>query len=232
MKWTTKTRGRARALLPTIAVLIASVGLAACGNDDDDIVGINPTAVTTFNDASFNFATLHTFALPDSVVHFNPLTGTPLTVTREFDAVALNTVRADLIARGYTQVTAGAGVTPDFVVLVGATATTNYNAFVGYPWFSTWGFYGGWAFYAPGFDTSWGIVYPWYTTTGVTAYGRGTLVVTIIPSGPTINPLAKTIRAVWAGVATSLLDGNVTAAGVSAAIDQMFALSPYLTAVP
>jgi hypothetical protein len=80
MKWTTKTRGRARALLPTIAVLIASVGFAAC-NDDDDIVGINPTAVTTFNDASFNFATLHTFAMPDTVVHFNPLTGTPLTAS-------------------------------------------------------------------------------------------------------------------------------------------------------
>ena len=230
MTWTTKTR-RARALLPTIALLAASAGLWAC-NDDDDIVAVNPTAVTTFNDPSFNFASLHTFAMPDTVVHFAPLTGTPLTVTRQFDQTALNQVRADFLARGYTQVTAGAGVTPDFVVLVGATATTNYNAFVGYPWFSTWGFYSGWAFYAPGFDTSWGIVYPWYTTTGVVAYDRGTLIVDLIPTGPTINPLTKTIRSVWAGVATTLLDGNVTAAGVSAAIDQMFALSPYLTAVP
>jgi len=139
------------------------VGLGACG-DDDDIVAVNPTAVTTFNDASFNFASLHTFAMPDTVVHFAPLTGTPLTVTRQFDQTALNQVRADFLARGYTQVTAGAGVTPDFVVLVGATATTNYNAFVGYPWFSTWGFYSGWAFYAPGFDTSWGVVvYHGYT---------------------------------------------------------------------
>lgn len=232
MTWTTKTRRRARAFLPTIAVLVGSVGFAAC-DSDDDIVAINPVPiVTTFNDASFNFSTLKTFAMPDTVVHFNPLTGTPLAVTREFDRVALNQVRADLLARGYVQVTAASGVTPSFVILVGTTATDNYNAFVGYPWFGTWGFYSGWAFYAPGFDTSWGIVYPWYTTTGVVAYGRGTLIVDMIPTGPTINPLAKTIRSVWAGVATSLLDGTITAAGVSAAIDQMFALSPYLVAAP
>jgi len=232
MTWTTKTRGRARAFLPTIAVLVASAGFAACGDDDDIVAVIPTTAVTTFNDASFNFSTLKTFAMPDTVVHFAPLTGTPLAVSRQFDQVALNQVRADLIARGYVQVTAGSGVTPSFVVLVGATATTNCNAVVGYPWYGTWGFYSGWAFYAPGFDTSWGIVYPWYTTTGVVAYDRGTLIVDLIPTGPTINPLTKTIRSVWAGVATTLLDGNVTAAGVSAAIDQMFALSPYLTAVP
>ena len=233
MTWTTKTRGRARAFLPIIAVLVASVGFAAC-DDDDDIVAVVPVnpIVTTFNDASFNFSTLKTFAMPDTVVHFAPLTGTPLAVTRQFDQVALNQVRADLIARGYVQVTAGSGVTPSFVVLVGATATTNYNAFVGYPWYGTWGFYSGWAFYAPGFDNSWGIVYPWYTTTGVVAYDRGTLIVDMIPTGPTINPLAKTVRSVWAGVATSLLAGNITAADVTAAINQMFALSPYLVAAP
>jgi len=57
-------------------------------------------------------------------------------------------------------------------------------------------------------------------------------IVDMIPTGPTINPLAKTVRSVWAGVATSLLAGNITAADVSAAIDQMFALSPYLVAAP
>src|SRR6476646_8710610 len=120
MTWTTKTR-RARALLPTIALLAASVGLGACG-DDDDIVAVNPTAVTTFNDASFNFASLPTIAMPDTVVHFAPLTRTPLTVTRQFDQTALNQLGADFLARGYTQVPAGAAVRPFFLELAATTA--------------------------------------------------------------------------------------------------------------
>jgi hypothetical protein len=233
MTWTTKTRGRARAILPSLA-LLAGAGLAGCDDKNDILAVITPVqtvVVTTFKDPVFDFATLHTFSMPDTVIHFDPLTGTPLSVTRQFDATALQAVRQNLLARGYTEVTAGAGITPSFVVLVGATATENYNAFVGYSWFNVWGFYNGWAFYAPGFDNSWGIVYPWYPTSGVTAYARGTLVTTIIPT-LTINPLAKNISAAWAGVATSLLNDGVTAAGVTAAVNQMFVQSPYLTATP
>jgi len=238
MVGTTEARRRTRALLPMVGLLAAfggALALNACDDVDDvNLVGppITTKVVATFKDSTFNFTTLHTFAMPDTVIHFNPVTGTPLPITRQFDQTALNQVRQDLLARGYTQVTASATVIPSFVVLVGATATTNYNAFVGYSWFGTWGFYSGWAFYAPGFNTSWGIVYPWYGAVGVTAYDRGTMIVDLIPTGPTVNPLNQTIRSAWAGVATSLLDGTVTNASVAAAIDQMFAMSPYLTATP
>jgi hypothetical protein len=205
--------------------------MAACSDDDlfNVVIPVVTPTVTTFKDSTFNFTTLHTFAMPDTVIHFN-VTATP-DITRQFDAVALNQVRQDLLARGYTQVAAGAGTTPDFTVLVGASSSVNYNAFVSYSWFGVWGFYPGWAWYAPGFDTSWGIVFPWFPVVGVTAYDRGTLVVTIIPS-VSVNPLDKTIRAVWAGVATSLLNGLVTDATIITAIDAMFAQSPYLTATP
>jgi hypothetical protein len=115
-------------------------------------------------------------------------------------------------------------------VLVGTTATTNYNAYVGYSWYGTWGFYSGWGWYSPGFNTSWGIVYPWYPYVGVTAYDRGTLIVDLIPTLQ-VNPTSQTIRSAWSGVASALLGlGNVNDATISAAIDQMFQLSPYLTA--
>jgi hypothetical protein len=209
--------------------------MVACNGDGDlfNVVipsVVNPTVVT-FKDSTFNFTTLHTFAMPDSVIHFNnPVTGTP-DITRAFDAVALNQVRTDLLARGYTQVNAGPGVTPDFTVLVGANSSPGFNAFASFSWFSDWGFFPGWAWFAPGFDTSWGIVFPWFPVVGVTAFPRGTLIVTITPSA-SVNPLDKTIRAVWSGVATAILDGVVTAPVVTGAIDQMFAQSPYLTATP
>ena len=195
MVGTTKARRRTRAMLPMVGLLAAFGGaltLNACDDGDNANligVGVNPNVVVaTFKDSTFNFTTLHTFSMPDTVVHFNPATGTPLDVSRQFDHTALNAVRSNLIARGYTQVTASASVIPSFVVLVGATATTNYNAFVGYSWFSAWGFYSGWAFYAPGFNNSWGIVYPWYGTVGVTAYDRGTMIVDLSPDRPDHQP--------------------------------------------
>lgn len=197
-----------------------------CGDDDDDIT--NPVSVVTaVRDQSFNFSSLHTFAMPDTVVQFAPLTGTPLSVPRTFDQVALDEVRLNLLARGYQETTNPAVNQPDFVVLVSTTATTNYDAYATYPWYGYWGFYSGWGWYAPGFTNSWNLVYPWYPTVGVTSYDRGTLLVTIVPT-LTVNPLSQTIKSSWAGVASTLLNGTVTANSVSNAVDEMFALSPYL----
>jgi len=233
----TEARRRGRALLPMVGLLAGLGGvltIAACDDDDDINLVIPPvtSVVTTFKDSAFNFTTLHTFAMPDTVVHFDPATGTPLPVSRQFDQTILDRVRADFLARGYTEVADPRTTMPDFVVLVGTTATQNYNAYVGYSWYSTWGFYSGWGWYAPGFNTGWGIVYPWYSYVGVTAYDRGTLIVDLIPT-VTVNPLSRNVSSAWAGVATALLGlDNINSTTITAAIDQMFALSPYLTATP
>jgi hypothetical protein len=95
--------------------------------------------------------------------------------------------------------------------------------------YGIWGFWPGWGWYAPGFDNGWNIVYPWFPVVGVTAYERGTLVLDLIPTA-TVNPLGRSIRSAWAGVATGILNGTHTAATIDAAIDRMFILSPYLTA--
>jgi hypothetical protein len=221
---------RTRATWALVGVVGLMGGLMACGDDDDDITG--PTGiVTTVRDQSFNFTTLHTFAMPDTVVQFVPLTGSPLAVSRNFDQVALTEVRQNLLARGYIQVANAAETKPDFVVLVGSTATTNYDAYVTTAWYDTWGFYSGWGWYAPGFNSSWSLVYPWYTQVGVTAYDRGTLVVTIIPT-LSVNALNQSINASWAGVASALLNGTVTSTTVAGAVDEMFQRSPYLTNSP
>lgn len=225
-----KASRRARALMPIVGLMGAVVGMAACDSGSSDIL-FPPVvgAVATFKDTTFDFTTLHTFAMPDTVVHLVPVTGTPLDVSRDFDRAVLDQVRNDLIGRGYVQVTDPQTVTPDFVVLVGATATTNYNAFVSYPWFTTWGFYSGFNSFNPGFNASWGIVYPWFPVVGVTAFDRGTLLVDLIPT-KSVNPLAETITSAWTGAATAALNGAITQDVITASIDRMFQLSPYLTA--
>ena len=229
MNGTTSGSSRTRALWAMIGVVGLMGGPVAC-DDDDDFTG--PTVgVTAVRDQAFDFTKMRTFAMPDTVVHYAPLTGTPLEVSRQFDRAALDEVRQNLLLRGYTQVADPSTTRPDFVVLVGATATTNYDAWVAYPWYGYWGFYSGWDWYAPGFTSTWSLVYPWYPVVGVTAYDRGTMLVTMVPT-LSVNPVNTSINASWAGVATALLNGTVTDDVVAAAVDRMFELSPYLTAAP
>jgi hypothetical protein len=221
-------------LAPMARFLVGLGGLAAltaCNEDNNIVSPIATKVIAVFKDSTFNFTSLHTFAMPDTVVHFVPVTGTPLPVSRDFDQATLDRVRQDLIARGYTEITNPQVVKPDFVVLVGATATQTYNAFVGYSWFSVWGFYTGWGWFKPGFNTTWGIVYPWFGVVGVTAYQTGTLLVDLIPTSE-VNPTTRSIRSAWTGVAASLLDGDINQSTINTAIDEMFRLSPYLTATP
>jgi hypothetical protein len=222
----TRASRRTRATWAVVGLVGLMGALAACG-DDDDITG--PTGiVTTVRDQNFNFTSLHTFAMPDTIVQFVPLTGSPLVVSRSFDQVALNEVKQNLLSRGFVQVADPQTTRPDFVVLVGSTATTNYDAYITYPWYNIWGFYPGWGWYTAGFSSSWSLVYPWYATVGVTAYDRGTLVVTVVPT-LSVSPAAQTINASWAGVASALLNGTITSTSVANAVDEMFQQSPYLT---
>ena len=216
-------------LLPAIGLL---TGMAVACDDDDDIVGVIPTPVVrTVRDPAFNFANLKTFAMPDTVAHFAPLSGTAIAVSREFDRTVLDQVKANLLARGYQQVTTPQTTAPDFVVLVGATASQTYDAYATYSWYPYYGYYSGWGWYAPGFTSDWTIVYPFYASVGVTTLERGTFLVTLVPT-VTVNPLGKQLNAEWAGTATSLLNGGATDNLVKAAVDEMFAQSPYLVAGP
>jgi hypothetical protein len=218
----------------TPAVLLAlTIGIGAC-DEDGDIDLINPPpggvvgTVAAFADTTVAFNEFNTFAMPDTVVHFDPLTGTPLAVPRTYDQVILDRVRANFIGRGYVEELNPDSVAPDFIVLVGATATANRAAFLSYSWFSTWGFYDGLRWYAPGFDNTWTVIYPCCANATVVTYPRGTLIVDLIPTGPQINPLNRTVSSAWLGVATNAVGTRTTAATITAAIDQMFVLSPYL----
>jgi hypothetical protein len=204
--------------------------MAAC-SDDNDII-IPSGSVVTFADSSFDFTTLHTFALADTVAHLTNIGVNPVATTTAFDQTILSQVRADLLARGYTEVAEPSATRPDFVVLTGVSASDNYNAFITTNWFTFWGVSPVWTWVPGGVDPSWTIIYPWFNPGSVVTFQRSTLIVTIVPTTLQVNPLIaqKEIRAVWAGVATSLLgQQNITQANVQNAINIMFQQSPYLT---
>src|SRR5688572_16409426 len=134
-------------------LLMAALVVTSGCDDDDEIV--DPTvvaAVAAFRDNEVNFPLYHTFAMPDTVIHFAPATGTPIAVSREHDRAILDRVRLNFLARGFTEASSAAGAPPpDFLVFVGTTATQNHAAWVNYPVFTRWGFYPALRFYDPGF---------------------------------------------------------------------------------
>jgi hypothetical protein len=224
----TMQRNLERITRTTLTILSLS-GLAVLGacDDDDPVEPLPIGVVATFNDDAVNFQAMGTFAMPDTVLQFDPLSGVPAPVTRQFDQTILDRVRLNFVNRGYVEVDPTVEQ-PDFVVLVGTTAADEYDAWVGYAWYGEWGFYNGWGWYTPGFAADWDIIYPWYPVVGVTSYRRGTIVVDLIPT-LSVNPLQRTVRSAWAGVASgALIDGTVTATNITNGIDQMFAQSPYL----
>lgn len=215
----------------TLAAVAVVAALAACGDDESNLIFVPSQAagtVFTLHDSTFDFTTLHTFVMPDTIVQLSPATGTAVPLSRANDAAVLAQVRANLISRGYVQDTIP-GSEADFVVLVGATAAAHYNAWVGYQVGSVWAFFPGWN--VPGFNSSWAIVYPWFPVVGATSFASGTLIVDIVPTA-LAHPATNTVQSVWSGVATTLLTGTLSTSQVTAAVDQMFAQSPYLVAGP
>jgi hypothetical protein len=225
----TEARRRGSTLLAAIAVVGVFGAMAACSDDDDIII---PTgSVTTFADSSFDFTTLHTFAMADTVAHLVNVGVNPVATTNVFDQTILSQVRADLLARGYIEIAEPSVTRPDFVVLTGVSASDNYNAFITSNWFAYWGTSPIWGWLPAGVDPSWTIIYPWFNPGTVVTFQRSTLIVTIEPTTPVVNPLLgqKELRAAWAGVATSLLgQQNLTNTNVQNAINIMFQQSPYL----
>ena len=159
MTMLTQRKHRLAAFTPAV-LLALTIGIGAC-EEDADIDIINPPpggvvgTVAVFADSTIAFNEYNTFSMPDTVVHFDPVTGIPLFVPRTHDQAVLDRVRANFIARGYTEELRPDSTPPDFFVLVGATATENRAAFISYPWYSTWGFYLG---LGTGFDNSWTVV--------------------------------------------------------------------------
>lgn len=179
-------------------------------------------SVTTERDAAANFASLHTYALPDSIMELPPAHGTQLPLDHSYDAEILGRVASNLDKLGWTRVDPTT-TTADVDVLVSVTLGQYVN-FVSYDYYSG---YPGW----PGFDDygpSWGVGYSWAGGGYVQVIDAGSLRVDMLDAR---NPDTSTqqLNALWAATFRGLLastDSNLQR--INQAIDQAFAQSPYL----
>ena len=199
----------------------AALLLAACYPGGAETVE-DLDSVTTQHDPTASFATIRTYALPDTIQEVASSGGQPLPMDHSYDTRILARVEANLNGIGLRRVDPSAE-TADVDVLVTFTAT-RYTEYTSYPFYDVWP---GWDGFA-GYDASWGIHYP-YASASVTILDAGSLRTEMLDQR-TANPSAKQLTAIWTASADGVLAGDKESIvpRIEKGIDQAFAQSSYL----
>ena len=199
-------------------LLALAIGLAACypeGPEDLGDIGL----VLTIDNPEGDYTGMQTYAMPDTVLPLiNPDDGSSEPLNRTFDALILETIAAEMAARGFTRVDPDTMESfPDVVVQVGGAQRDAYLVF------TYWGYPGyGW----PGYG--WG-----YPTTGVYQFQQGSLLwnMTDYRNVDPDNP-DDIVPVLWVAGINGAITGTGTnpEVGIPTGIRQGFAQSTYIKA--
>jgi len=189
--------------------------LPGCYPDGPDYVE-DLDLVVTQHDTSFDFQTLSTFAIPDTVVKItgNLASGEPIEfVNQAYATIVVNSIRENLTNDGWTEVAKNAN--PDVIILpstIQSTTTVYYYD------------YGYWGWYYP--YSYWGWYYPYPIYGG--SYTSGSVFIQMTyPAGQTAS---DNIPVIWTAILNGLLEGSTSSiqSRVVSGINTSFQASPYL----
>ncbi len=183
------------------------LALGACYPGGADYYSDLDVTYTNYDD-EFDFASLRTYAMPDSIVKVEGDLAEgeePEIVKEPYNTQMLTRISSNMEALGWTRIDNPEEA--DLVLFPAAWTNTTV-----YYWYDYWCWY--WYYYC-----GWGWGYPTVST-----YTTGTLVMALIADGEDyIDPTH-----VWTGAVNGLLAGSYNSTRVNNAIDQAFAQSPYL----
>lgn len=168
--------------------------------EDTDIVYTN-------YDDTYDFVSKGSYSIPDKIVK---VTGalqegeSPEFVKEPYNTQILQKIESKMTEMGYSKVTDPAKA--DLVLFPAVWTNTTV-----YYWYDYW------CWWYP-YYCGWGWGYP-----SVTSFTTGTLVMTLIPNGASIEP-----KSVWTAALNGLVSGMYDVTRVNNGIDQAFKQSPYL----
>jgi len=177
--------------------------------------------VATVRKPSFDFSTVQTFAMPDTIVQIAEDDPDAITISRANDAQILGQVRTHLLDLGWQEVTGTdlqGGTIPDVVVVNLVSATENTSWWVSYPGGCYWYYW----------------CYGWYypPVVGSTTYNAGTYFL-VMANSSTLGTIGTedSVEAVWTGVLDGVLSSSTSTnfTRLTDGIDQMFTQSAYLS---
>jgi hypothetical protein len=218
-----------KGIMPWFPIIAIPVLTLSCYPDgpsdagDMDIVG-------TSCDKGFDFNAVSSFSLPDTVVHM-VAQGEGDNLSREYDSLIINRVRAHLISLGYREETLDTPDRADVVLLISAMSSTNSGVFFDPAgWWGYWGWWPGWGVYpgAPVWGPGWGMGFPVGFPISIN-YTTGTLFIAMIDPENT-DAEEGTIAVTWLAAINALMPGIDQDMGqrIADRIDQAFEQSPYL----
>ncbi len=205
-----------------IAVVISIViGIAACYPGGAEYVSDTDIVITNY-DPDYNFETIQTYFLSDSIRHLVKEGEEP---DRKWDDFIIGELSAHFNGLGWDRLSAAdinGGQTPDADILITVATITITNIY-SYPWYGGWGY--GWGGY-PGYG--WG--YPWYGGAYVSSYETGTVLWTMFDPED-IDEENDVVYLNWEAVINGLVGSNPVngQTRIKNGINQAFKQSSYLS---
>ncbi len=196
--------------------------LTACYPEPNDLDVAEEQLVSITNvQTDFNFGTLSTFAVSDSLVILsNDGSKTAITEQTPLFNTIKDRIEKDLTAKGFTEVDLRTG-NPDFVIGLSALKVVNITTYYPGWWWDYWDYYyPWWSGYYPYYPLPY---YPSYTT----AYSTGTLIMEMYDLKHK-DVAAEKIPVRWLGLVRGLLDVNHSTSDIVTAIDDCFNQTPQL----
>ena len=204
----------------SVVIFALALTWTGCVPNGPDYISDYDVVYTNY-DKAFDFSSVHTYLMPDSVIH---VTDGSADGDHTYDAQILSTIETNLNNLGWTRLANNGGVKADVVILATANEVL-YGSCAAYCWYCYWGWYPGWGYYPPAWGPGWGWGYP--TDVICTTYNTGTLVVSMTEPN---DAKENTLPVAWVGILNGLLEGTTTDIGnrITTNINQMFVQSPYL----
>ena len=210
------------------ALLLVSAGVALLASCTPE-TGLKTTddydVVVTLYDKEADYASIRTYLMPDSIVHFEDPQSPGQPLSRDYDDLILERVEYNLQAVGYRKETDPEENDPDIIVMVSATSS-QWQA-LNYSWLPRWGWWGQW----PGASSDWYFQSPYYGGARVYSFSTGTLLIDIGDVRDSDGD-PDDMDGIW----TAAMNGVLTDESANPAqrlvdfIDRAFYQSPYLGA--
>tara|TARA_R110002050_G_scaffold204327_1_gene339572 strand:+ start:60812 stop:61444 length:633 start_codon:yes stop_codon:yes gene_type:complete len=205
-------------LVKLFSFLIISALVASCYPEKERTISDYDIVGTNFSETA-NFDNYNTFYLFDSLVLVYDSTDEKPEYPKEAANAVLSTMRANLIAYGWTEITVVDSSNIPDVYIEAATWNSTITGVTYYPGYGYpgWGYpgygYPGWGY--PG----WGTSYYQYTT------GTVTMNMVDIKNYPGND---KKPEVLWAGAINGILTGGTPVSRIEFSVNQAFTQSPYL----
>jgi hypothetical protein len=202
-------------LLSVILVAGLSVALFSCYPDQTASVSDLDIVITNY-DSTFNFGSVNTYIMPDTVVDILGSGGG--TGNHQYDDLILTQVSNQLNNLGWNRIYDTLTQKPDVAVMVNALSSTYSYSY--YDWYDYWGWYGYWPPYYGG-----GYYYPWGSVSY--SYTVGTILIQM--SDYKLNTAKNdSIKFVWVAGINGVVQGSNVSSRITTDINQAFKQSPYL----